>query len=258
MLSLRSISILVMCLLCHVGTKYALGFTAPTHQLKIHHTSSLSAKKPTKKKKSNNAGSFKGFGAAPPPEPTFDEYVSKLRTRMPENADNQPCPCGGKSETEKLYGQCCGLLHRGERKALTTTDVLRSRYSAFSWRLIPYIIETTHETCRDYLDDKVKWATSLNRYGMFDSFDFVKLEPGPEEPSTEDENVGFINFNVTLRANDESYLEDHAGNIAPGQETTMTERSKFIRDPSTGVWTYSSGDVRSTVQGLEDVTLNVD
>lgn len=236
-----------------------LGFTttnSPGHQLGRHHTSSLTAKKPTKKKKSNSASSSKGFGAPPPPAPTLDSVIGKFRTRMPEDADSQPCPCGGKSETEKLYGQCCGPLHRGERKALTTTDVLRSRYSAFVWRLIPYIIESTHETCRDYLEDKVKWATSLNRYGMFDSFDFVKLDVGPEEPSAEDENVGFIKFGVTLRANDESYLEDHEGSVIPGQETKMTERSKFIRDPTTGVWSYASGDVQSSIPGLEDISLN--
>jgi SEC-C motif-containing protein len=102
----------------------------------------------------------------------------------------------------------------------------------------------------------VDWANALNKHGMFDSFDFVKLEPGPEENSTEDENVGFIEFSVTLRAQDNSYLENVADALISGQETTMTERSKFIRDPSSGVWSYASGDVRSTVPGLEDVQLN--
>jgi SEC-C motif-containing protein len=228
--------------------------TISTHQPSGHKaTRSLHAKKSVNKKKSGTAQTFKGFGAAPPPPPTFDELIARFRTRVPEDADNQPCPCGGRSDTEKLYGECCGPLHRGERLALTTTDVLRSRYVAFSWRLVEYIIKSTHKSCRDYLENKVDWANSLNRHGMFDSFDFVKLEVGPEENGIGDENEGYIEFSVTLRAKNDSYLEDHGDGVDAGQVTKITERSKFIRDPSTGVWSYASGDVRS---GVEDVSLN--
>ena len=234
---------------------YAAGFvtTCPGHQLTTHHKTTLDAKGGGKKK-STPRKTNKGFGAPPP---SFDEVMSKFRTRVPENPDAQPCPCGGRSDTDKLYGDCCGPLHRGERLALTMTDVLRSRYSAFSWRLARYIIESTHETCRDYLEDKTAWANSLNKYGMFDSFEFVKLEPGPEETSTETENEGYIEFTVTLRAKEDSYLEDAATQLT-GQETEITERSKFIRNPETGVWSYGSGDVRSNTKGLEDTTLNAE
>ncbi|KAL7513566.1 hypothetical protein ACHAXN_010799 [Cyclotella atomus] len=242
-----------MCSLYH----HVLGFITPTHQHR-NHPSSLAAagKKNPKKKSSNTARTPKGFGAPPPPALTYEETIARFRTRVPVDADNQPCPCGGKSDTKKLYGQCCGPLHRGERLALTTTDVLRSRYTAFAWRLIPYVIESTHETCRDFLENKVDWANSLNKYGMFDSFDFVKLEPGPEEKSVDNEDEGYIEFSVTLRARDQTYLENHTNAIISGQETRMTERSTFIRDPSSGVWSYASGDVRSSVAGLEDLQLN--
>lgn len=235
--------------------QYTLGFMTILHHGHIRQATSLTAKKTSKKKTSNTARTTKGFGAPPPPTPTFEEFVSKYRTRIPSDPDNQPCPCGGRSATEKLYGQCCGQLHRGERLALTTTDVLRSRYSAFSWRLIKYVIESTHESSRDYLENKVDWAKSLHQYGMFDSFDFVRLEPGPEEKSDVDENEGFIKFNVVLRANDDSALEGE-GTVLTGKETKITERSKFIRDPNTGVWSYASGDIRSNEAGLEGMAMN--
>lgn len=255
MFCLRCSSLLALCVVNYPSIQHALGFSTVSHHRWNKKFTSLDAKK---QKKSNTARTPKGFGAPPPPAPTFEEVIAKFRTRMPEDADNKPCPCGGRSDTEILYGQCCGPLHRGERLALTTTDVLRSRYSAFAWRLVEYIIDSTHETCRDYLEDKVDWAKSMNKHGMFDSFEFVKLEAGPEEESEEDETVGFIEFSVTLRAkaNDELYLEDHDGAITPGSETKMTERSKFIRNNSTGVWSYASGDVRSGVGGLEDLSLN--
>ena len=123
------------------------------------------------KKKGGTARTNKGFGAPPP---TLEEVLSKFRTRIPDvtdginSADNHICPC----DSGKTYGECCGPLHRNERLCLTMTDVLRSRYSAFSWRNIKYVMDTTHKSCRDYREDKIAWANDLNKGGMFDSFDF--------------------------------------------------------------------------------------
>eukprot|EP00980_Cylindrotheca_fusiformis_P009196 scaffold2003_cov139-Cylindrotheca_fusiformis.AAC.12 len=196
-----------------------------------------------KKNKNATARTNKGFGAPPP---TLEETLAKFRARVPPNAESQECPCG----TGKLYGDCCGPLHNNPRLCLSMTDVLRSRYSAFSWRLINYVMETTHETCRDYREDRVAWAKDLNKSGMFDSFDFVNLDAGAEELSLENENEGFIEFKVTLRAR-----EDTPSGLA-GQETVVTERSRFLRDDSDKSWKYASGDVRSDVAGLEGATLN--
>lgn len=56
-----------------------------------------------------------------------------------------------------------------------------SRYSAFSYRIVDYVMESTHESCRDWRQDKVAWANDLDRSGMFDSFDFVKLVSLPDD-----------------------------------------------------------------------------
>ena len=130
------------------------------------------------------------------------------------------------------------------------TDVLRSRYTAFSYRNIKYVLDTTHETCRDYREDKVAWAKDLDKGGMFDSFEFVKLQAGEEEMSKDDENEGHVEFKVTLRAK-----EDENDKVA-GQETVISERSRFLRNPDNGSWSYASGDVRSDVVGLEATQLN--
>lgn len=76
----------------------------------------------------------------------------------------------------------------------------------------------------------------------------MKLSPGEEEAG-DNENEGYLEFKVTLRAK-----EDKNDSVA-GQETVISERSRFLRD-SEGTWTYASGDVRSDVAGLEDTTLN--
>ena len=201
------------------------------------------------KRKSSSSSTNKGFGAPPP---TLDDVLAKFRTRLPDNPDTVPCPCG----TGKTYGECCGPLHRGQESCTTMTDVLRSRYSAFSFRNIKYVMDTTHKTCRDYREDRIAWAKDLNKAGMFDSFEFTKLEAGPEEASSDDENEGFMEFKVTLTAKKDDFVTDATAALA-GQETVIRERSRFLRDAEDGTWLYASGDVRSEVVGLEDTTLNI-
>ncbi|KAL7430887.1 hypothetical protein ACHAXH_006779 [Discostella pseudostelligera] len=208
-------------------------------------SSSLAAKGGGKNKSSKrSAQTTKGFGLPPP---TLEDVLATFKTRIPEDADNQPCPCG----TGQTYGRCCGPFHRGDRKCATMTDVLRSRYSAFAWRNIEYVMDTTHESCRDYREDRVAWANDLHRKGMFDGFEFEKLSAGDEEMDQENDNEGYIEFKVTFRAR-----HDGKHSVA-GQETVISERSRFLRNPTDGTWSYASGDVRSDVAGLEGATLNV-
>ncbi|CAB9516951.1 UPF0225 protein [Seminavis robusta] len=194
-------------------------------------------KKPNNKKKKggNAASNQKGFGAAPP---TLEEVTAKFKTRLPDDAGAVPCPCGA----GPTYADCCAPYHQQERFPESPLQVLQSRYSAFCYRLVPYIIQTTHATCRDFRDNKVTWAKDLNRDGMFDSFDFIELQPGPEEIVG---SKAYIDFTVRMRSRD-----------GEQQETIVSEKSLFLIDPDTQIWSYASGEVRSGVQGLEDTILN--
>lgn len=193
-------------------------------------------------KKSVKSGS--GFGKAPS-HINLDDIAKKFPTRIPQNAENCSCPCG----TGELYKNCCQPLHLKQKLPETPIDVLRSRYTAFSWRIIPYIMETTHPTCRDFRKDKIIWARDLNRDGMFDSYEFLSLTPGQMEISEEDANEAYLDFKVNLRANENN-------DKLKGQEITISERSCFLRDGDPPRWRYSSGEVRSDIKGLEDVKLN--
>jgi len=188
------------------------------------------------------ASTNKGFGAAPP---TLDDVLSSFRSRMPMDADQQDCPCG----TGKKYVNCCGPFHRSEKSCLTMTDVLRSRYSAFVYRQVKHVMDTTHETCRDYHEDPIVWAKDLNKDGMFDSYEFMELNAGKEEPGVDD-NEGYITFQVRLKA--------RVGGKSPidGQETVVVEKSRFLRNSVNGIWKYAGGEVRAQVAGLEDTVLN--
>jgi SEC-C motif domain protein len=182
------------------------------------------------------ASSRKGFGLPPP---TLEETLQSFKTRIPENAITMPCPCG----TGLLYGECCAPIHSGEKLSLSPLTLLRSRYTAFCNRDIGYVMKSTHKTCRDYKEDKVAWAKSLDKNGMFDSYDFIALhvQGGTEEMGNNQE--AFIEFNVELRAKDSQ------------QTTVVTERSRFLCQDD-GQWLYAGGDVRSLEKGVDDIILN--
>jgi SEC-C motif domain protein len=242
-----------------MSTTSTLAFaTAPQNRKSssIGAGSSSNNDKKKKKKKGTTIASGNGFGIAPP---TYDEVIRTFKTRIPPNANELPCPCGStiteesgqQQQQRRLYNECCGPLHRGEQTCQTMTDVLKSRYSAFSWRMIDHIIRTTHSTNRDYQEDPIAWAKNLNRNGMFDSYEFIKLQAGIEEFSDNNNSEeGFIEFQVTLKDKGDKDLR------LRGKETVVKERSRFLRNPIDGVWSYASGQVRTDVAGLEDTLLN--
>jgi SEC-C motif-containing protein len=108
-------------------------------------------------------------------------------------------------------------------------------------------MESTHEECRDFQEDKVDWAKNLHQGGMFDSYDFVGLEVGTEEAGSAD-NEAFLDFKVQLRANAKSTK------TLEGEMMTVMEKSRFLRDEKG--YRYAGGDVRTDVAGIEDVVLN--
>ena len=48
------------------------------------------------------------------------------------------CPCG----RNKTYENCCGKIHQNINKAKTAEDLMRSRYSAFTFANISYLKES--------------------------------------------------------------------------------------------------------------------
>jgi len=255
----------------------------------VHHSKSsyyvadafaAAKKKPNKannKKNNSQASTNRGFGAPPPTLlEVLEEMDQKTKSKQlrPNVYDedgsitsfqDRPCPCGGLSPSSTAssssipYKDCCQPLHDtalGTKyvespSCLSPLDVLRSRYTAFVMRNAGYIISTTHPECRDYREDKVSWAKSFDKEGLFDSFEFIKLEvlgdddDEKDDESNSNENEAYISFQVTLQKKDKV-----------DERTIVKERSRFLKDPMKGSWTYAGGDVRSQVEGLQDTQLN--
>lgn len=65
------------------------------------------------------------------------------------------CACG----SEKSYGKCCRRFHTAQSSPPLAEDLLRSRYSAYAYRLPSYIMKTTHSSLAEL--DRRKWKREI-------------------------------------------------------------------------------------------------
>lgn len=54
------------------------------------------------------------------------------------------CPC----KSRETYADCCQPFHLGRAKPATAEQLMRSRYSAYFFRLVDYLVATTHPDTR--------------------------------------------------------------------------------------------------------------
>jgi SEC-C motif-containing protein len=68
------------------------------------------------------------------------------------------CYCGSK----RLFGECCEPKLLGAALPITAEELMRSRYSAYVTRDVPYILETTSPRYRKYYNPKaiMDWASN--------------------------------------------------------------------------------------------------
>ena len=65
--------------------------------------------------------------------------------RIPREREESLCPC----KSRLSYASCCLPFHHGKAKPETAEQLMRSRYSAYFFRLADYLVETTHPDTRD-------------------------------------------------------------------------------------------------------------
>lgn len=74
------------------------------------------------------------------------------------------CPCG----SQGAYDNCCGPVIEGVRKAETAEQLMRSRYSAYTRGIMPYLYESTHPSHRKGYDHEgtKEWAANSEWHGL--------------------------------------------------------------------------------------------
>jgi SEC-C motif-containing protein len=65
--------------------------------------------------------------------------------RVPREREESLCPC----KSRKSYAACCMPFHNGKARPETAEQLMRSRFSAYFFRLVDYLVETTHPDTRD-------------------------------------------------------------------------------------------------------------
>lgn len=133
-----------------------------------------------------------------------DEPMLKIRSRT-------DCPCG----TKEMYHNCCRPYHIGKEQPATAEKLMRARYSAFFFRLVDYLVSSTHPDARDPelradLDD------------MVDDMMWRKLQIITKSKGTKKDKKGKVEF-IAQYHHDGEFKEIH-------------ERSRFKKYK--GQWKY--------------------
>lgn len=125
------------------------------------------------------------------------------------NKPNQ-CPCC----SGLLYRTCCRPIHRGETKAKTAEQLMRSRYSAYARNLIIYIHQSWAAVTRPALETlQSEQGSNLQWLGL----EIVAVKAGKRGDLT-----GIVEFNA-------EYSENTIKSV-------LYERSHFIFEDDT--WFY--------------------
>lgn len=94
------------------------------------------------------------------------------------------CPCG----STLTYEECCRPLITGKRAAQTAEQLMRSRYSAYVEKEIPYLRTSLHPDHRSDYDEKSSraWAEGAEWHGL----QILKaVDGGPEDDAGQVEFV---------------------------------------------------------------------
>ncbi len=67
------------------------------------------------------------------------------RPKPPRERDVSLCPC----KSRATYADCCRPFHLGKATPKTAVQLMRSRYSAYFFRLTDYLVSTTHPHTRE-------------------------------------------------------------------------------------------------------------
>ncbi len=124
------------------------------------------------------------------------------------------CPC----KSRETYAACCEPFHLGRAKPETAEQLMRSRYSAYFFRLVDYLVATTHPDSRES-DLKTRLDETIHQA----NWRFLTILGSSKGGA--DDKTGKVEFVA-------EYFEDE-------QPHKLHERSRFKRYK--GAWKYLDG-----------------
>ncbi len=135
---------------------------------------------------------------------------------MKARGANVPCSC----DSGEKYERCCRLLHRGAR-AETPERLMRSRFAAYAFGKVDYILETTHPFGPRWRSDREAWANDVFEFSRRTRFIGLEILEVGLDPCGDP----FVTFRATLKQG--------------RQDASFVERSLFRMHD--GRWRYLDG-----------------
>lgn len=139
--------------------------------------------------------------------------------RIPTEREKSLCPC----KSLLNYDICCLPFHKGKTKPETAEQLMRSRYSAYFFRLTDYLVETTHPDTREQNLKRELEKTILQVNWIF--LTILGMAKGGKGDKT-----GKVEFIANYFINGEAYR---------AEPYELHEVSRFRRYK--GVWKYLDG-----------------
>ncbi|WP_018969225.1 YchJ family protein [Rubritalea marina] len=124
------------------------------------------------------------------------------------------CPCGSKT----AYNECCRDFHIGKASPQTAEQLMRSRYSAYFFRLVDYLVFSQHPNTRE---PKLKQELET----MIHNVQWRSLNIHSTSKGGPNDKKGKVEFSAQFHEN--------------GELLEMYEYSRFLRHK--GVWKYLDG-----------------
>jgi SEC-C motif-containing protein len=140
--------------------------------------------------------------------------MSEKKQRMPGERELSTCPC----KSGLSYGECCMPFHHGKAKPGTAEKLMRSRYSAYFFRRVDYLVDTTHPDTKD-----ANLKPELEK--MIHQINWTNLTIVESSGGARDDKSGKVEFIA------EYFLD--------GELNQLHERSRFKRFK--GAWKYLDG-----------------
>ncbi|MEO0416634.1 MAG: YchJ family metal-binding protein [Verrucomicrobiota bacterium] len=133
---------------------------------------------------------------------------------IPREREESLCPC----KSKRSYATCCMPFHYGRAKPATAEQLMRARYSAYFFRRVEYLVETTHPSTRT--PQLKKEISKMIHQVSWKFLTILNVSKG-----TKEDKVGKVEFIA------EYYVD--------GEPYELHERSRFKRHK--GNWKYLDG-----------------
>lgn len=120
--------------------------------------------------------------------------------KIPREREESLCPC----KSRESYAKCCMPYHYGRAQPETAEQLMRSRYSAYFFRLTDYLVTTTHPDQRQP-DLKARIEATIHEV----NWQFLTIVSSSK--GTKDDKVGKVKFIADYFVGNESHqLHEHS------------------------------------------------